>query len=460
MTLGWPRFILIDPSEHRCQSWAASAHALGLAIRTLQTLPTTAMLGQDRVRLVVIRSVDLSEQTMRQARGAFPVARIVAAGPALSPTAVVEAFRAGADDFICNETDPDERAALLQRYLLPDPADEAGAKRGDPADDDGGLAGNSVTMRDLRGFIRRLASSSATVLITGETGTGKDCAAVLLHKLSRRNKGPLVALNCAAIPEALLEGELFGYERGAFSGAHAAYPGKLKLADGGTLFLDEIGELSLAGQAKVLRAIETREAYRLGARTPTRFDVRIVAATNRDLIIEKDAGRFREDLFYRLAVAQLCMPPLRDRPEDIAPIAYHLLQELTDLSGQDVIRIDDAAMHALEAYRWPGNVRELRNALEVAMIGADNRRIRLRDLPAGVTAGGALPPRPADERARLIEVLARTGGNKSLAAQALQCSRMTLYRKLARYGLNDEPDASRNGVTSGSELSPGLSHRL
>ncbi len=320
MTLGWPRFILIDPNENRSQSWALSAHALGLTMRAMQALPTIAMPGQDRVRLVVIRPADPSEQTMRQVRAAFPAARIVASGPALSPAAVVEVFRAGADDFICNETDPAERAALLHRYLINDMAAEPGGKRADPADDHGGLAGNSATMRDLRGFIRRLASSSATVLITGETGTGKDCAAVLLHRLSRRNKGPLVALNCAAIPEALLEGELFGYERGAFSGAHAAYPGKLKLADGGTLFLDEIGELSLTGQAKVLRAIETREAYRLGARTPTRFDVRIVAATNRDLTIERDAGRFREDLFYRLAVAQLRMPPLRDRPEDIAPI--------------------------------------------------------------------------------------------------------------------------------------------
>ncbi len=460
MTLGWPRFILIDPSEDYRQSWDITARALGLTMRAMQAIPSVASPGQDRVRLVVIRSAAPSEQTMRRARGAFPAARIVASGPALSPAAVVEAFRAGADDFVCNETDPAERASLLHRYLVSDTAAEPGAHRGEPSDDHGGLAGTSATMRDLRGFIRRLASSSATVLITGETGTGKDCAAVLLHKLSRRNKGPLVALNCAAIPEALLEGELFGYERGAFSGAHAAYPGKLKLADGGTLFLDEIGELSLTGQAKVLRAVETREAYRLGARTPTRFDVRIIAATNRDLTVEKDTGRFREDLFYRLAVAQLRMPPLRDRPEDIAPIAYHLLHELTDMAGQDAPRIDDAAMHALAAYRWPGNVRELRNALEVAMVSADTGRIRLRDLPAGIAAGGVLPPKPADERARLIEVLARTGGNKSLAAQALQCSRMTLYRKLARYGLNDEAELSRSGVTSEQELSPGLSHIL
>lgn len=300
-----------------------------------------------------------------------------------------------------------------------------------------GLIGDSQKLRALRAFIQRLAPSAATVLITGETGTGKDRAALLLHRLSRRAQGPLVALNCAAIPETLLEGELFGYERGAFSGAHTAYPGKLALANGGTLFLDEIGELSLMGQAKVLRAIETREAYRLGARVPTRFDVRIIAATNRNLAEERDAGRFREDLYYRLAVAELRMPPLRDRPEDVAPIASHLLHELTEAAGTAVTTLDPAALLLLEAHRWPGNVRELRNVLEVALVSAEDGLIRPRDLPPSITAGRSAPPSQTDERSRLVEALTRSKGNKSLAAQVLNCSRMTLYRRLARHGLHE-----------------------
>jgi len=250
-----------------------------------------------------------------------------------------------------------------------------------------------------------------------------------------------VALNCAAIPEALLEGELFSYERGAFSGALSAFPGRLKLADGGTLFLDEIGELSLTGQAKILRAIETREAWRLGARTPTRFNVRIIAATNRDLQAETRAGRFRLDLFYRIAVAQVRMPALRDRPEDIGPIARHVLGELAG-AGHAAPRLDDAALHFLEAHDWPGNVRELRNVLEVALVTSEGVRIRAAHLAPMLRAAPAAPRHGAlDDRTNLVSLLARISGNKKRAAEALNCSRMTLHRRLARHGLTSGTDA-------------------
>jgi len=265
----------------------------------------------------------------------------------------------------------------------------------------------------------------------------------LPHPTPQRGRaaGPLVALNCAAIPEALLEGELFSYERGAFSGALSAFPGRLKLADGGTLFLDEIGELSLTGQAKILRAIETREAWRLGARTPTRFNVRIIAATNRDLQAETRAGRFRLDLFYRIAVAQVRMPALRDRPEDIGPIARHVLGELAG-AGHAAPRLDDAALHFLEAHDWPGNVRELRNVLEVALVTSEGGRIRAADLAPMLPAAPAAPRHGAlDDRANLVSLLARISGNKKRAAEALNCSRMTLHRRLARHGLTSGTDA-------------------
>jgi len=453
MALAWPNIVLIDSDLDSLRRWETVARSVGQSIRTLAAIPSAVDPARGQVRVLILRPGESLHLAIRKAQVAFPRAAMIILSAESSQTAAVEAFRAGADDFVADNGAASEREALLRKHLAACARAQTGSAEND------GFVGHSPAMRDLRAFVERLAPSQATVLITGETGTGKDCVASLLHRLSRRSRGPLVALNCAAIPEALLEGELFGYERGAFSGALSAYPGKLKLADGGTLFLDEIGELSLVGQAKVLRAVETREIYRLGARTPIRFDVRIVAATNRDLATERDLGRFRDDLFYRLAVAQIQVPPLRDRPEDIAPIARHLLQELAASSGGPVPRIDDAAMAVLESHRWPGNVRELRNALEVALVSAENGRIRARDLPPGVSGRAVTPPTPADERARLIEVLARTRGNKSLAAQELNCSRMTLYRKLARYGLTDDAD-NAIAVTSRGAVSPGLSHAL
>jgi transcriptional regulator with PAS, ATPase and Fis domain len=388
-------------------------------------------------------------------RGAFDRARVVIASADPSQQAAVRAFRAGADDFLHLGGGDGELAMLLA-------AQQPGAAPSVPDDIAGELVGDSAAIVALRAFVRKLSGTDATVLISGETGTGKERTALLVHRLSRRASGPLVALNCAAIPEALLEGELFGYERGAFSGAVAAYPGKLKLADGGTLLLDEIGELSPAGQAKVLRALETREVYRLGARTPTRFDVRIIAATNRDLDAEMRAGRFRADLFYRIAVARLHLPPLRERRGDIGPIVRCLLAEMGEALRRAGPRIDDAAIEALGRHDWPGNVRELRNALEIALVQGDGMRIRKADLPEAL--GHALstphravdPPGPwSDERARLRAALAHAGGNKTLAAHALNCSRMTLYRRLVRCGLAADPPPAAERVT----LSQPVSHR-
>jgi transcriptional regulator with PAS, ATPase and Fis domain len=302
-----------------------------------------------------------------------------------------------------------------------------------------GLAGKSEAFLSLCSFVRRLAPTNVTVLVSGETGTGKELIAAMVHRLSKRARGPLVALNCAAIPDALIEGELFGYERGAFSGAIAGHPGKLKLADGGTLLLDEVGELSLAAQAKLLRAIETGEAYRLGARSPTRFDIRIIASTNRNLMREVAGGGFRADLYYRLAVAQLELPPLRVRTEDIAPIARHILMKLAIAADRPGMRLNDAAIRALEHHAWPGNARELRNVLEVALINTDGDCISARDLPFANAA--CTPPVPTevlaqgDEKAMLTDMLDKVQGNKSLAARALNCSRMTLYRRMTKFGL-------------------------
>ena len=413
---------LCDPDAKRGGSLALRLGALGLRCRA-HAAPPAVPDPDPRIALTLADPVFDGIARLRQA---FPRAAVVAVAADPSQDAAVRAFRAGADDFLWLGAGDAEFIRLLGDLLGDAPLIERAQ---------GGLVGSSRPMRQLHEMIRRVAPTNATVLVTGETGTGKDCAASLLHRLSTRAAGPLVALNCAAIPEALLEGELFGYERGSFSGAVSAFPGRLKLADGGTLFLDEIGELSLQGQAKILRAIETREAWRLGARAPTRFDVRIIAATNRDLQAETRAGRFRLDLFYRIAVAQVRMPALRERPEDIGPIACHVLGELVG-TGRPAPRLDDAALHCLEAHDWPGNVRELRNVLEVALVTSACGRIRAADLAPMLRITPAVPRHAAlEDRANLVSLLARVGGNKKRAAEALNCSRMTLYRRLARHGL-------------------------
>jgi transcriptional regulator with PAS, ATPase and Fis domain len=311
------------------------------------------------------------------------------------------------------------------------------------------LIGESRAMRALRAELTEVARSDVTVLLLGETGTGKECATRMIHRLSVRSSHPLVAINCAAVPDALLEGELFGYERGAFTGAISAYPGKLKLADRGTLFLDEIGDLPALAQAKILRAVETQEVHRLGALKPDRFDARIVAATNVDIPRQLADGRFRLDLYYRLAVAMIKLPPLRERLEDVPLLAAHALTLRTG-TGQANCgagrQFSQAALEQLCAHDWPGNVRELFNVVEIARLRASGEIIGLEALPAamsfrlrtvstGWTAAihGASTHAVQPERQRILRILAESGGNKSLAAQRLSWSRMTLYRKLTQH---------------------------
>ena len=444
-----PALALIDPDPRRRARRAALLAALGASCAEFPAPPARPPSTGRAVGLVLTHA-GTSATAITALRASFPAARIVVCAEDASQQAAIAAFRAGADDVFRHDAGDAELAALLGcdpgRADGTPPAMSRGAEEG--AED--GLVGASTAMRQLRGFLRRLAASSATVLVTGETGTGKDVAALLIHRWSGRAAGPLVALNCAAIPDTLLESELFGHERGAFSGAVAAYPGKLKLADGGTLLLDEVGELSLAGQAKVLRALEAREAWRIGARSPTRFDIRLVAATNRDLVGEVRAGRFRQDLYYRLAVAEVRMPPLRERRADILPTARHILRLMAGAGQAPALAAD--AVQRLEAHGWPGNVRELRNALEVALVTRGDGPIRAGDLPPTLGVAPARRRNSLDEeRAVLQAALRRAGGNKSLAAQDLSCSRMTLYRRMLRCGLAAGDDVS---------VSQGLSQQL
>jgi two-component system response regulator AtoC len=292
--------------------------------------------------------------------------------------------------------------------------------------------------------LARVAKTGATVLLQGESGTGKEVAARLLHDTSPRAKKPFIAINCAVLTEDLLESELFGHEKGSFTGAHAQRRGRIELADGGTFFLDEVGELKPGLQAKLLRVLEERRFERLGGSTPVAVDVRWVAATNRDLRTMAHEGTFREDLYHRLAVFPIRLPPLRERREDILPLAESLLAQLCALAGRAAgPRLEDEAKARLQREDWPGNVRELRNVLERALILADGALIKpehlwiegrsAADAPANALGEGSL----ADlERQTILHTLATVGGNRRLAATKLGIGLRTLYEKLKRYDLH------------------------
>jgi DNA-binding NtrC family response regulator len=305
------------------------------------------------------------------------------------------------------------------------------------------IIGKSPPMQDVFALIRRLSSSAVNVLITGESGTGKELVARALHFNSPRAKKPFVAVNCAAIPDTLLESELFGYKRGAFTDARADRPGMFVEADGGTIFLDEIGDLTPALQAKLLRVLQEKEIRPLGAARPEKVDVRVLSATNRDLAQRMTEGAFREDLFYRLNVIEVVLPPLRDRAEDVLPLAEHFLGEAAARTGKRIITFTQAALKILLAYPWPGNVRELENVVERAVALAESDQITPEDLPSQVrerrssdVLAGALArglTLSELEREYISRVLQAEGGNKTRAAQRLGLDRKTLYRKLEEY---------------------------
>jgi two-component system response regulator FlrC len=323
------------------------------------------------------------------------------------------------------------------------------------------VVGISRAWKDVLTQAAKVASAETTVLLTGESGTGKEVLARFLHSSSRRAQGPFVALNCAALPDTLLESELFGYEKGAFTGAGTPKPGRIELAQGGVLFLDEVGETSPSVQAKLLRVLQEREFQRLGGTRTLKADLRVVAATNRDLRAAMARGTFREDLFYRLAVFEIRIPPLRERTDDILPLAGSFLEEIGSELGRPAAGVSRDAKEALLGYSWPGNVRELRNVLERASILCDGGLVTHEHLvlpaagfapagPAGPappvpTSSGEPPPGASPgassladlERVAIERALARARFNKSRAARALGLTRGQLYGKLRRLGMSE-----------------------
>ncbi|GIW97199.1 MAG: sigma-54-dependent Fis family transcriptional regulator [Pirellulaceae bacterium] len=308
----------------------------------------------------------------------------------------------------------------------------------------GDLIGSSPTMREVFRRLHLAADSDVTVLLTGESGTGKELAARAIHAHSDRATKPLVAINCSAIPEALLESELFGHRKGAFTGANEDKPGLFEMADGGTLFLDEIGDISPAIQVKLLRVLQERETRRIGDRTSRRIDVRLITATHRDLKRLVAEEKMREDFYYRIHVFEIHLPPLRQRVEDIPLLVQQMVKEICAAQKRAVDGVARDAMEALQSYSWPGNVRQLRNALEQACVVATGDRITLWDLPDEIRQPGAAaataPPSPRTpaeeaERQRIVSALQKSGWNRTRAARQLGISRVTLWKKMNRYAI-------------------------
>jgi DNA-binding NtrC family response regulator len=373
---------------------------------------------------------------------------------------VIAALRAGVWDYFKPPFSFTEIGASVGSLLAADRTPERGARPGRAATAGRTplIVGHSPAIQALRDYLPRVAATESNVLITGETGTGKELVARYIHQRSARHRRPLVSINCAAIPDTLLESELFGHERGAFTDAYTRREGHLSAAHGGTVFLDEVGEMSPAAQAKILRAIDSKEVSRLGGQAPVSVDVRIIAATNQDLEGRVAEARFRPDLYYRLNVARVDLPPLRERRQDIPLLCQHYIAVLNQQLDRDVQGLTEEVQSALLSYPWPGNVRELKNLLEAAFIGVSSGPVGVTALPPQFRARlQALAGVPADERERLLRALLATNWNKSKAAAQLQWSRMTLYRKLAKYRLLDagRPAPERpGGCDAGDAVEP------
>lgn len=443
------RILIVDDDQSMCEMLDAylRRHGFEAFSHTSAERAFSTLLEQDfdvvlaDVNMPGMNGIELCERVAAN-KTDIPVIVMTAFG---NLDNAVAAIRAGAYDFVTKPIDLDILALTLQRAVKHRELNEkvkaltVAVSASRFLDE---LVGDSAPMQALRDGIDRIADTEASVLITGESGTGKELVARLLHKHSRRHAAPFVPVNCAAIPETLLESELFGHKPGAFTDAKAGRKGLFLEADGGSLFLDEIGDVPLSIQPKLLRALEERRVRAIGSDKESAIDVRVIAATNRDLERAVEQGRFREDLFYRLNVIQIEVPPLRARGTDVLLLGLHFVGQIASRTQKKVVAVSAAAAEKLLEYDWPGNVRELRNAIERAVALARFEEIVVEDLPKKIRAYQSHQviigsDNPAElvtlenvERRYIRHVLKATGGNKTLAARILGLDRKTLYRKL------------------------------
>lgn len=449
-----PRILVVDDNRGMCELLELGLGGCGFEVRwTTEPHKALEMLQHDSYAAVVTdlnmpgqNGIELTRQLLGN-RPDLPVIVITAFG---SMESAIEAMRAGAFDFVTKPLEVDALALVLQRAVQHRALREevkllrravAAAQCFD------NLIGQSDAMRQVFDLLARVAEADVSVLILGESGTGKELVARSIHTRSQRKDGPFVAVNCSTLPEALLESELFGHTRGAFTDARGARRGLFQQAHGGSLFLDEIGDLPMALQPRLLRALQERKVRPVGSDSEVEVDVRVLAATNQDLEAAVAERRFRGDLYYRLNVVQVCLPPLRARGNDALLLAQHFLDQAAARLGKRVERLNAKAAERLLAYAWPGNVRELQNCIDRAValtaydqIGVDDLPERVRDYrPSQVIVASDHPSELLTmdeiERRYILRVLDIVGGNKSLAAQILGFDRRTLYRKLQRYNL-------------------------
>jgi DNA-binding NtrC family response regulator len=453
-----PPLLVVDDEKNMRLSLQTVLESESYAVRLADSAEAGLKLIQQENFFMVITDARLGGmsgyeflKTVAEKRPELPVIMITAYA---TPKLAVEAIKSGATDYLAKPFEPDEllhavgRCAERHRLLTENAALKARAGNGIRIEN---IVGESTKMRELRQLIQTVAPTDATVLILGESGTGKELIAGAIHFHSHRATAPYIRLNCAAIPETLLESELFGYERGAFTGAHRTKRGYVEEADGGTIFLDEIGDMSRSLQAKLLRFLEDGSFTRVGGTQELRVQVRLIAATNRNIVEAIKKGEFREDLFHRLNVMQFRPPPLRERGSDIPLLARNFLKGFAAKLGRSVKDISPLAMQALQAHSWPGNVRELRNVIERAVILEPTEWIqpaslpdfevesRLRDGPverSGAARGGSLPEALLRfEREMILDALESCGGSLSKAASALDLSRHSLRYRMGRLGL-------------------------
>ncbi len=356
----------------------------------------------------------------------------------------VKALKEGAYDYITKPIDPDYLDHLIEKALKQQELQLENQQLRDRVSEmatETEIIGESAEMTKVMELVRTVAPNDTTVMIRGESGTGKELVARAIHNLSARKYFPLVTVNCGAMTETLLESELFGHERGAFTGAQYRRKGKVEAADGGTLFLDEIGNIDMKTQMDLLRVIETKQFTRVGGSDVVRSDFRIICATNRDLERAVKEGTFREDLYYRLNVFTIELPPLRARRGDIAKLAHYFVEKYARAMNKKVTGFTPEAMYALKAYDWPGNVRELENAVERAMVVTNCPMIDREHLPLPASSGATAEGKRLEdmERRHIEQILKETGWNISRSASVLDIDRVTLYHKIEKYGLKREP---------------------
>ena len=447
------RILVVDDDRTMCELIEADMQRRGFQVSWYTSAEEALQILKDEEFDVVLtdiempgmNGIDLCDQVVSN-RPDVPVIVITAFG---SMETAIRAIRAGAYDFISKPVEMDILALTLERAVKHRNLQEKvktlseALERTEKFDE---LLGSSIPMQNLYDQVSRIADSEATVLITGESGTGKELVARVLHKQSRRQGGPFVAVNCAALPGTLMESELFGHTRGAFTDARSTRKGLILQAEGGTLLLDEIGDFPMTLQPKLLRALEERSLRPIGGDSEIPFDVRIISTTNRDLESAVEEGRFREDLFFRINVIQIELTPLRARGMDVLLLAQHFTEEFASRTDKHITGMSEPVAEKLLEYSWPGNVRELRNVIERAVALTRYEKLAVEDLPEKIRAyqsthmiiGGNDPSELVSleeiERRYIFHVLQSVGGNKTLAARVLGFDRKTLYRKLQLYG--------------------------